>query len=71
MVPLKSEETLHNYLRRHFEKVSKGIAREFAEQREHPGLNGLPIGVPPMEGKASGPEDRPMEVDDVQQFRVV
>ena len=24
MIPLKPEETLHNYLRRHFEKVSKG-----------------------------------------------
>lgn len=33
MVPLKPEETLHNYLRRYFEKVSKGNARQFAEQR--------------------------------------
>jgi hypothetical protein len=33
MVPLKPEETLHNYLRRHFEKVSKGKARQFAEQK--------------------------------------
>jgi hypothetical protein len=30
MVPLKSEETLHDYLRRHFEKISKGHARQFA-----------------------------------------
>jgi hypothetical protein len=71
MVPPKPEETLHNYLRRHFEKVSKGIAREFAAQRELPNLNVLPICVSPMEGKAGGPEDRPMEVDDVQQFRAV
>ena len=32
MVPLKAEETLHDYLRRHFEKISKGNARQFAEQ---------------------------------------
>jgi hypothetical protein len=34
MVPLKVEETLHDYLRRYFEKVSKGNARQFAEQNE-------------------------------------
>ncbi len=34
MVPPKTEETLHIYLRRHFEKISKGMARQFAEQRE-------------------------------------
>jgi hypothetical protein len=34
MVPLKPEETLHNYLRRHFERISKCKARQFAEQRE-------------------------------------
>jgi hypothetical protein len=34
MVPLKFEETLHDYLRRHFEKVSKGNARQFAQQKE-------------------------------------
>jgi hypothetical protein len=28
----KTEETLHNYLRRHFEKISEGKARQFAEQ---------------------------------------
>jgi hypothetical protein len=33
MAPLKVEETLHNYLRRHFEKVSKDNARHFAEQK--------------------------------------
>jgi hypothetical protein len=33
MAPLKAEETLHNYLRRHFEKVSKDNARHFAEQK--------------------------------------
>ena len=33
MAPLKDEETLHNYLRRHFEKVSKDNARQFAEQK--------------------------------------
>ena len=42
MVPLKPEETLHNYLRRHFEKVSKGNARQFAEQREVPKVDVVP-----------------------------
>ena len=42
MVPLKPEETLHNYLRRHFEKVSKGKARQFAEQREVPKVDVVP-----------------------------
>jgi hypothetical protein len=32
MASLKAEETLHNYLRRHFAKVSKDNARQFAEQ---------------------------------------
>ena len=36
MVTPKTEETLHIYLRRHFEKVSKGTARKFAEQRKLP-----------------------------------
>jgi len=34
MVVVKTEETLHNYLRRHFEKISEGKARQFAEQGE-------------------------------------
>ncbi len=34
MVPPKNEETLHIYIRRHFERVSKGTVRQFAEQRE-------------------------------------
>jgi len=29
---LKKEETLHNYLRRHFERISKNKARQLAEQ---------------------------------------
>jgi hypothetical protein len=33
---LKPEETLHVYLRRHFERVSKGMARQFAEKRDLP-----------------------------------
>jgi hypothetical protein len=36
MVPVKPVETLHNYLRRHFEKVAKRKARQFAEQTEVP-----------------------------------
>jgi hypothetical protein len=34
MLPLKAEETLHNYLRRYFEKISKDNARQFVEQKE-------------------------------------
>ena len=33
---LKPEETLHIYLRRHFEKVSKSMARQFSEKRDVP-----------------------------------
>jgi hypothetical protein len=32
VVPVKTEETLHHYLRRHFEKLSKGNERRLAEQ---------------------------------------
>ncbi len=39
MVPLKPEETLHDYLRRHFERISKGNARQFAEQKEVPNVD--------------------------------
>jgi hypothetical protein len=34
VAPLKVEERLHDYLRRYFEKISKGNARQFAEQNE-------------------------------------
>jgi len=34
MVPVKPLETLHTYLRRHFEQVSKLKARQFAERTE-------------------------------------
>jgi hypothetical protein len=34
MTLLKPEETLHVYLRRHFERVSNGMARQFAEKRD-------------------------------------
>jgi hypothetical protein len=32
MVQFKMEETLHNYLRRHFERISTNKARQLAEQ---------------------------------------
>ena len=53
MIPLKPEETLHNYLRRHFEKVSKGKARQFAEQREVPKVDVVQIRGHLMEAEAS------------------
>jgi hypothetical protein len=36
MVPIKPEETLHEYLRRHFDKMSRVKARQFVEQKELP-----------------------------------
>jgi hypothetical protein len=36
MVSIKPEETLHEYLRRHFEKISRVKARKFVEQKELP-----------------------------------
>jgi hypothetical protein len=46
MVPHKTEETLHIYLRRHFEKLAKGTAREFAEQRDATKVNVVPDARP-------------------------
>jgi hypothetical protein len=42
MVTPNTEETLHIYLRRHFEKVSKGTARKSAEQKEAAKVNVVP-----------------------------
>jgi hypothetical protein len=39
MLPVKPEETLHDYLRRHFEKISKGKAQEFADQKKVRGFH--------------------------------
>lgn len=41
MVSIKLEETLHEYLRRHFERISRVKAGQFVEQKE------LPEGVAP------------------------
>jgi hypothetical protein len=38
MVSGKPAEALHTYLRRYLEKVSQGMARQFAEQRNDPKL---------------------------------
>jgi hypothetical protein len=35
-------ETLHEYLRRHFEKISRVHARQFVEQGELPELEAVP-----------------------------
>ncbi len=42
MIPLKPEETLHAYLRRHLEKISQSEARKFAEQRRLPEKHAAP-----------------------------
>jgi hypothetical protein len=36
MASIKLEETLHEYLRRYFEKISTVKARQFVEQKELP-----------------------------------
>ena len=46
MVPLKVEESLHDYLRRHFEKVSKGNARQFTEQKQVTKVDYVPDMLP-------------------------
>jgi hypothetical protein len=46
MVPHKTEETLHIYLRRHFEKLAKGTAQQIAEQREATKVNVVPDARP-------------------------
>ena len=51
MAPLKAEETLHNYLRRYFEKVSKDNARQFAEQKAR-----TKVGVVPSTTFSDGTE---------------
>jgi len=53
MVVVKTEETLHNYLRRHFEKISAGKARQLAEQRE-----GAEKGVVSVPGSSDGSSQR-------------
>jgi hypothetical protein len=53
MVPIKPVETLHNYLRRHFEKVSNRKARQLAEQTEVPKVHVDPDSRPLMEAEAS------------------
>jgi hypothetical protein len=52
MVPPNAEETLHNYLRRHFEKVSKDNARQFAEQKAVTKVDVVPD-MPSSEGSES------------------
>jgi hypothetical protein len=49
MIPLKVEETLHDYLRRYFEKVSKGNAQQFAKQNE-----GTKAGIVPDISSSNG-----------------
>ena len=41
MTLLKPEETIHVYLRRHFEKVSLGMARQFVEKRDVPAVEAI------------------------------
>ena len=51
MVVVKTEETLHNYLRRHFEKISEGKARQFAEQGDRLKKGVVPV---PRSSEESG-----------------
>jgi hypothetical protein len=58
MVPPKPEETLHNYLRRYFEKVSAGMKRRFPEQREVPSLEAIPEPWPSGESGSKHAQER-------------
>jgi hypothetical protein len=52
MASLTAEETLHNYLRRHYEKVSKDNARQFAEQKAVTKPDAV-ANKPPSDGRES------------------
>ncbi len=56
MAPLKAEETLHNYIRRYFEKVSRDNARQFAEQKKATAVDVVPH-VPFSDGGESWNQD--------------
>lgn len=49
MVSLKSEETLHDCLRRYFERISKGRAVGVAAEREAPEVD-VVAGFPELRG---------------------
>jgi hypothetical protein len=53
MIPLKPEETLHDYLRRHFDKISKSKTRQFGERSEVYNVDVFQIRVPLMKADAS------------------
>jgi hypothetical protein len=46
MISHKPEETLHNYLRRHFERISIAKARELPEQSRVLEVDFVPEAVP-------------------------
>ena len=48
MMHRKTEESLHTYLRRHYEKVSEQRARQFAAQEEAVELE-MVFDAPPVE----------------------
>jgi hypothetical protein len=42
MAAIKPEETLHTYLRRHFEQIAKRLTRQIADQKEPSSLGAIP-----------------------------
>jgi hypothetical protein len=46
MVSPKPEDMLHTYLRRYFERISNGMTRRFAEQKDVPCLKINPDRLP-------------------------
>jgi len=46
MAPLAPEETLHTYLRRYFERISRRKISQFAEQKEVSSIEVVPAGRP-------------------------
>ena len=42
MAAVKPEETLHTYLRRHFEQIAKRLTRQIADQKEASCVEAIP-----------------------------
>jgi hypothetical protein len=42
MAAIKPEETLHTYLRRHFEQIAKRLTRQTPDQKEPASVGAIP-----------------------------
>jgi hypothetical protein len=53
MAAVKPEETLHTYLRRHFEQIAKRLTRQTADQKEASCVEALKLSRPCGTGSCS------------------